>query len=156
MGGTLKPSSLHLPCWGLTSCPNSLLIVPFSGSHQSAAGRCGGNWREHNAFLPSHCPNSPSIRCDLYFPPGGWDGVGRAFPRQAVQPAHLCWCSLTRTAPCSKQGECQPLASMAPCSHHSQPCRGCFRTLSALMWFWNTQAVGEESQVGRRAVTPQW
>ena len=45
-----------------------------SGSRSRAA-------LEHNAFLPAYNPNSPSIRCDLYFAYSDWDRIGRTFPQ---------------------------------------------------------------------------
>lgn len=91
LGGTFKPSSFHLPCCGgFTSCTNSLLIVPFSScSHEIPAGisprreaaASGGNRREHNAFLPSHSPNSRASDVTCIFLPEagtGWEGLSHA------------------------------------------------------------------------------
>lgn len=84
LGGTLKPSSLHLPCWGLTSCPNSLLIVPFSGSHQSAAGRweavegTGGSTM-HSCLHTAQIPRASDVTCISLPEAGtGWEGLSHA------------------------------------------------------------------------------
>lgn len=96
-----------------------------SGSHSGAA-------LEHNAFLPSYNPNSPSIRCDLYFAYSDWDRIGRTFPRLGCTDSSPIALSDQNGWVCAlKHEKPQHLALITLYYNQIQSCSVRFRTLSA-------------------------
>lgn len=96
------------------------------------SGSPSGAALEHNAFLPSYNPNSPSIRCDLYFAYSDWDRIGSTFPRLGCTDSSPIALGDQNGWVCApKHEKHQRLASIALCFRQIQSRSVRLRALSA-------------------------
>lgn len=85
----------------------------------------------HSCPHTAQIPRASDVTC-IFLPEAGtgWEGLSHAGQRRQLTSLLA---DQNEQLPAPKNGHCQPLALLAPCSHQIQPRGGSFRTLSALM-----------------------